>query len=282
MVAIDITKDLHGSNGNLTLNVNLSIEDGSFVSVTGKSGSGKTTFLRIMAGLENAKGSISYNDEIWLDQKIDLAVQKRGIGFVFQEYALFDNMSVEENLLFVKNDKQLAQKLLEMTELTELRNRKPASLSGGQKQRVSLCRAMMNKPKLLLMDEPFSALDIAMRKKLQDEILTLHKEFHTTTIMVSHEPSEIYKLSDRVIVFDNGRVIQDGRPKDVLLKADGSQKFSFEGEILEINKIDVIYVAVISIAQQIVEVVVSAHEAQNLHVGQRVSVGTKAFAPIIR
>ncbi len=281
MIKIDISKKLHGSIGLMDLNIDLDIKEGDFVALSGKSGSGKTTLLRILAGLEEAEGSIKVADELWLDGKRSLAPQKRKIGYVFQDYALFPNMSVEENLLFVNKDRVLADHLLEMTELDELKNRLPNTLSGGQQQRVSLCRAMMNRPKLLLMDEPLSALDPSMRTKLQNEILTLHKEFGTTTIMVSHDPSEIYRLASRVLVLDQGTIINDGNPKDVLLKTQGSQKFSFEGELLDITKVDVIYVAIVSIGQQLVEVVVSSDEARNLKIGQSVSVSTKAFAPMI-
>ena len=281
MIKIDISKKLHGSNGLMDLKLDLEINEGDFVALSGKSGSGKTTLLRILAGLEEAEGSIKVANELWLDGKRSLAPQKRKIGYVFQEYALFPNMSVEENLLFVNKDRVLAKHLLEMTELSELKNRLPNTLSGGQQQRVSLCRAMMNRPKLLLMDEPLSALDPSMRTKLQNEILTLHKEFGTTTIMVSHDPSEIYRLASRVLVLDQGKIINDGNPKDVLLKTQGSQKFSFEGELLDITKVDVIYVAIVSIGQQLVEVVVSSDEAKNLKIGQRVTVSTKAFAPMI-
>ncbi|MEA3499279.1 MAG: ATP-binding cassette domain-containing protein, partial [Campylobacterota bacterium] len=179
-------------------------------------------------------------------------------------------------------DNHLADKLLEMTELTELKERLPNRLSGGQKQRVSLCRAMMNKPKLLLMDEPLSALDLAMRTKLQNEILTLHKEFGTTTIMVSHDPSEIYRLSNRVIVLNLGKITNDGTPKDILLKRSGSSKFAFEGELLDIVKVDVINIAIVSIGQQLVEVVVSNEEVNSLSIGQSVSVSTKAFSPLVK
>lgn len=281
MIKIDINKKLHGSNGDMDLNVNLEIKQGDFVALSGQSGSGKTTLLRILAGLEEAKGTLNIEGETWLDHKRSLPTQKREIGFVFQDYALFPNMSVQENLLYVNADKELANHLLEITELTELKKRLPNTLSGGQKQRVSLCRALMNKPKLLLMDEPLSALDPKMRTKLQNEILQLHKEFKTTTIMVSHDPSEIYRLSNRVIVLDQGKVINDGLAKDVLLKTTGSQKFSFEGELLEILKVDVIYIAIISIGQQLVEVVVSQNEVDNLSVGDVVNISTKAFSPTI-
>lgn len=281
MIKIDINKKLHGSNGSMTLDINVDIKKGNFIALSGLSGSGKTTLLRIIAGLEEASGKISVENDIWLDEKNSLSIQKRKIGFVFQNYALFDNMSVEENLLYVKKDKKLCSKLLDITELSALAKRTPNTLSGGQKQRVSLCRALMNNPKLLLMDEPLSALDPNMRLKLQNEILKLHKEFNTTTIMVSHEPSEIYRLADRVLVIEQGKIIKDGNATEVLLKTSGSQKFSFEGEILDIIKTDVIYIAIISIAQQLVEVVLCEDEAKEYKTGEKVRVGTKAFAPTL-
>ena len=282
MMDIAVEKALLGSLGAMSLDIQLLIAQGSFVALSGQSGSGKTTLLRILAGLEPAKGKIIVDDEVWLDAKTSLPPQKRKIGFVFQDYALFPNMSVLDNLLFVKNDVKLAMKLLEMTEMSALSKRLPASLSGGQKQRISLCRAMMNRPKLLLMDEPLSALDPLMRTKLQHEILMLHKEFQTTTIIVSHDPSEMYRLSSRVIVLSQGKIVQDGEAKQVLLRTQGSQKFSFEGKLLDIIKVDVIYVAIVAIGQQIVEVVLDESEAKGLEIGTSVSVGTKAFAPIIK
>ncbi len=281
MIEIQIKKRLHGSSGEMQLDVDLKIQEQSFVALSGKSGSGKTTLLRILAGLEEAEAKIIVSNATWQDKNTNLAVQKRDIGFVFQDYALFENMTVEQNLLFVTQDKALATKLLKMTELYELKDRYPNSLSGGQKQRVSICRAFMKKPKLLLLDEPLSALDTAMRHKLQEEILLLHKEFQTTTIMVSHDPSEIYKLASRVVVLEEGSIKEDGKPKEVLLQTQGSQKFSFSGELLEIKKVDVIYVAVVAIAQQIVEIVVSHQEMQSLEVGDKVILSTKAFTPSI-
>lgn len=282
MISLNIKKELHGSNGVMNLDINLSLQNGEFVALSGVSGSGKTTLLRVLAGLEEAFGEIIVDGEIWLNEKIKKPIQKRDIGFVFQDYALFENLSVIDNLLYVKKDKDLAKQLLSLTDLYELKNRYPNSLSGGQKQRVSLCRALMKRPKILLMDEPLSALDPYMRLKLQDEILTLHKEFKTTTIMVSHDPSEMYKLASRVLVLKDGKIIDDGLPKDILLKTQGSQKFSFEGELLDIIKVDVINIAIVAIGQQIVEVVISNIEAQNLIIGEKVNVSTKAFSPTIK
>lgn len=282
MISLNIKKELHGSNGVMNLDINLSLQNGEFVALSGVSGSGKTTLLRVLAGLEEAFGEIIVDGEIWLNEKIKKPIQKRDIGFVFQDYALFPNLSVIDNLLYVKKDKDLAKQLLNLTDLYELKNRYPNSLSGGQKQRVSLCRALMKRPKILLMDEPLSALDSHMRLKLQDEILTLHKEFKTTTIMVSHDPSEMYKLASRVLVLKDGKIIDDGLPKDILLKTQGSQKFSLEGELLDIIKVDVINIAIVAIGQQIVEVVISNIEAQNLIIGEKVNVSTKAFSPTIK
>jgi molybdate transport system ATP-binding protein len=221
MLSINIHKTLHGSEGQMRLDVKLDILQGQFVVLMGKSGSGKTTLLRVLAGLEKAEGSVVFEDKLWNQ----LPVQERQIGFVFQDYALFENMSVEENLLYVNADKTLAKELLELTELVGLSSRNVKSLSGGQKQRVALCRAMMNRPKLLLMDEPLSALDSKMKNRLQEEIAKLHKTFGTTTLMVSHDAESSYALSDRIIVLEQGKIIKDGS-KDIVLKKEQKTVYS--------------------------------------------------------
>jgi molybdate transport system ATP-binding protein len=276
-IKIKIKKLLHGSSKEMLLDIDLEIKKGSFVALTGESGSGKTTLLRILSGLEEAEGEIIVDNTIWQDKEHFLPPQKRKIGFVFQDYALFLNMSVQDNLLFVKKDKELATQLLKLTNLYELRDRYPNSLSGGQKQRVSLCRAIMNQPQLLLMDEPLSALDIDMRKKLQNEILLLHKKFNMTTIMVSHDPSEIYHLSSRVIVLKNGKVIDDDTPKKIFFKDTNSNRLSFEGEILDILEVDTIFVVIISVGHQLREIVVDKERAKNLKIGNRITISVNSF-----
>ncbi len=139
----------------------------------------------------------------------------------------------------------------------------------------------MNKPKLLLLDEPLSALDPKIRAKLQQDISTLHKAFNTTTIMVSHDPSEIYKLADRVVVMHQGHITQDGSPKEILLQTQGSQKFSLHGEIVDIIQADIIFIAIVSIGQQLVEIVLDSKEKEQFFIGEKVTVSTKAFAPSI-
>ncbi len=281
MIDIDIKKMLRGPRGEMELDISLSIEEGSFVSVLGKSGSGKTTLLRIIAGLESARGDIRVDREFWMNSKRSIHPRDRSVGFVFQDYALFPNMSVKENLLFANRDDALAERLLQMVELSELKDTLPTTLSGGQQQRVSICRALMRKPKILLLDEPLSALDMQMREKLQIEILKLHKTFKTTTIMVSHSPNEIYKMSDFVVLMEDGKIKKYGKPKEILLRTSGSQKFSFRGRVLDIYKADILHIAVIAIDNQIVEIVLDSNEAQSLKMGDSVRVSTKAFSPVV-
>lgn len=279
MIRIDLQKRLHGAEGEMELRADLSIESGSFLALSGQSGSGKTTLLRMLAGLEIPdQGTFSVEGIDWTK----LPPQKREIGFLFQDYALFPNMNVMENLLFVAKDVALAEELLEMVELSSLKERSIVTLSGGQKQRVALARALMRRPKLLLLDEPLSALDPVMRSKLQQDLLRLHERFGTTTILVSHDPAEIYRLCDRVVVLYLGEIKQDGTPREVLMSASGSQKFSFTGEILEITKVDVMHIAVVAIGSQLVEVVLDSLEAAELWEGDTVSLSTKAFAPSVR
>jgi len=282
MIFIDVKKPLKGIKENMVLEAKIELEKGKFLAISGESGSGKTTLLRIIAGLEKADGKIIVDNEKWLDNKKFLPVQKREIGFVFQDFALFPNMNVMENLLYASNDKEFAIRLLKLSGLLSLKERMPYSLSGGQKQRVALCRALMRKPKLLLLDEPFSALDPKMRENLQNEVIMFHKEFNLTTIMVSHSPEEIYKLADIMIELKNGKIIKKGFVKDVLLKTNGSEKFSLRGKIIDIIKTDVIYIALVSIGSHIVEVVISKKEAKKLKKGLNVVLSTKAFHPNIK
>ena len=246
MIYLDINKALHGSNGKMNLKVNLEIKKGEFVILMGESGAGKTTLLRAIAGIEKVKGYIEVDGNSWQN----VPPKNREIGFVFQDYALFENMSVEENLLFVNKNQNLAAKLLEMTELTVLKKRNVQSLSGGQKQRVALCRAIMKKPKILLLDEPFSALDSQMRSKLQQEIKELQKNFNITTIMVSHEPTEAYALADRVLVLEDGKVSKYASVDEVL----GSKKDGYSVEVLKLSTVGKKIMASVYFSGELMEV----------------------------
>mgnify|MGYP001054312734 FL=1 len=275
MIEFSLKKELFGVNENMELNVKISFKSGNFISLSGESGSGKTTILRCLAGLEKANGFIKVDDEIWQDEKIFLSPQKRRIGFVFQDYALFENLSVKDNFLFVEKDINHCNKLLDMLGLMSLKDRYPTNLSGGQKQRVALGRAMMRKPKLLLLDEPLSALDPHLRARLQDEISKIQDMFKTTTILVSHDPNEIYKLANYMFVLKNGKIVKKGTPKEILLKTSGSQKFAFSGTLLNLEKIDTIFIATVSVGQQITQVALASDFG--LKVGDEVTISSKAF-----
>ena len=285
MIRLNLSKRLSGADGEFELVIDQTIEAGSFVALSGKSGSGKTTLLRMLAGLDMPdSGEIVVDGEVWVDRArgINLKPQKRAIGFVFQDYSLFPNMSVRENIAFAAEEKNRVDDLLAMIELTELADRYPSSLSGGQQQRVALARAVARKPKILLLDEPLSALDKTTRAKLQDEILEIHKRFGITTILVSHDTSEIFKLANRMVELESGRVTRDGTPSELFSSSLGSRKFSFVGEVLEIKQEDIVYVVSLAIGSSISEVVVSRAEAAKLRVGDKVMIASKAFNPVIK
>ncbi|WET03007.1 ATP-binding cassette domain-containing protein [Flavobacterium sp. YJ01] len=288
MIQIDAYKMLETANGKLPLDISLTIEKGQFVSIYGNSGAGKTTILRILSALTKAeKVSVKVEESIWDDsnKKFHLPIQKRSVGFVFQDFALFPNLTVKENLEFAlsKNDsKEIVYELIELMELQSLQNSKPQNLSGGQKQRVALARAIVRKPEILLLDEPLSALDDEMRFKLQDYILQIHQKYNLTTLMVSHSISEIFKLSDKVIVLDHGKIIKEGTPQNVFSEKRISSKFQITGEIISITKSDIIYVVQVSSGNNIIKVIATEDEAQEYKIGQKVLVASKAFNPIIQ
>lgn len=241
MIKLDIKKELN----EFILEVKFNVKKNEFIAISGSSGSGKTTILRIIAGLEKASGEVIVDNEVWQNKKLFLPPQKREVGFVFQDFALFPNMSVLENLLYVKKDIDFANYLLKLVALEEIKNRYPNSLSGGQKQRVALARALMRKPKILLLDEPFSALDEKLREKLQNYIIKLHNQFNLTTIIVSHSTSEIYKLANRVININRGKIVNIETPKITkakVIKRDKNQiVLELEDESINIGDEVIIY-----------------------------------------
>jgi len=220
MIKAILQKKLIGAEGIFNLDVSIEINSNDFIIIFGKSGSGKTTILRILAGLTEADNAyINVNGLVWNDKKFKYPTRKRKIGFVFQDYALFPNMTVRKNLEFALDDKKnlsFVDEMLEIVDLTGLENRKPANLSGGQKQRVALARALIRKPDILLLDEPLSALDFEIRNKLQDKLQEIHQKFNITTIMVTHDLNEVFKLSDKVLILDKGKIINHGKASDVL------------------------------------------------------------------
>ena len=288
MIEIDIHKRLLSTTGDFNLKVSCRINEGQLVSIFGSSGAGKTTILRLIAGLtQQDSGSISINNTIWFDatKRINLNPQKRKVGFVFQDYSLFPNMTVKENLEFALNkgqSKNVINELIETIELTDLQDRKPETLSGGQKQRVALARAMVQKPSILLLDEPLSALDGEMRNKLQDYILKVHKKYNLTTFLVSHDISEVFKLSDHVIKLENGSILKQGTPEEVFLDNKTTGKYTTIGTILSIQPSDVINIVSVLSNNNIIQVIATNEEAVNLSEGDKVTITSKAFNPIIQ
>ena len=213
MIVIKVKKRLHGAEGDFWLDVELELRDGEFLVLFGPSGSGKTTLLRCVAGLERPEeGYIEVNGEVWFDSKrgINLPPQKRHVGFVFQDYALFPNMSLLENVMYgmKRKDKEKALELLRKVRLEGLKDKRPNQISGGQKQRVALIRALAREPKVLLLDEPLSALDEELRAELQEELKSFQRSYNIPTLMVTHHKEEALRLADRIVRIKEGRVIE--------------------------------------------------------------------------
>ncbi len=221
-------------------NVSLEVPGGELVALLGPSGSGKTTLLRIIAGLEPAdQGVIRFEGEDATDQP----VRERQVGFVFQHYALFRHMSVFENIAFglrvrpravrpsEEEIKDTVMNLLRLVQLEALGRRRPSELSGGQRQRVALARALAVKPKVLLLDEPFGALDAKVRKELRRWLRRLHEEVHVTSVFVTHDQEEALEVSDRVVIMSEGRVEQSGTPEDVYENPATPFVYGFLGDV---------------------------------------------------
>lgn len=292
MMHLDFQKRLLSAQGEMVLKVDCVLKEQDFITLFGKSGAGKTTILRILAGLmEPDFGRVVMGGQVWFDRakgakraNINLSPKQRSLGFVFQDYALFPNMSVEENLRFALHrgaDKKRLEELLELTELQALAKQKPSALSGGQQQRVALARALVRNPEILLLDEPFSALDSLMAHKLQGELLRIHKHFGLTTFLISHNFAEVFALSNFVLYLEKGCIKQQGSPSAVFLQHATSGKFRHSGVILEIQKSGLVYLLNVLIGGEVAQVVAQEEEIRDLKVGDNVMLSAKAWNPII-
>jgi sulfate transport system ATP-binding protein len=223
-------------------NINLDLPPGELIALLGPSGCGKTTLLRIIAGLESAdKGSIILSGE----DASNKDVRERQVGFVFQHYALFRHMSVFENVAFglrVKpkahrpSEKEIREKvhrLLDLVQLDWLSDRFPAQLSGGQRQRIALARALAVEPQVLLLDEPFGALDAKVRKELRRWLRRLHDELHISSVFVTHDQEEALEVSDRIVLMNKGRIEQIGSPREIYNEPATSFAYGFIGTVNE-------------------------------------------------
>jgi sulfate transport system ATP-binding protein len=216
--------------------VSVEVESGSLTALLGPSGSGKSTLLRVIAGLEQPDaGEVFISGE----EATSVSPQKRGVGFVFQHYAAFKHMTVWDNVAFglairkrPKTEiKQRVGELLELVQLTGLAKRYPAQLSGGQRQRMALARALAVEPKVLLLDEPFGALDARVRKELRAWLRRLHDEVHVTTIFVTHDQEEAMEIADQIVLMNEGRVEQVGGARDLYERPANKFVMTFIGPV---------------------------------------------------
>src|SRR5690349_15034797 len=236
--ARNITKTFNGFNA--LKGVSLSVERGEFMALLGPSGSGKTTLLRIMAGLDTQDGGEIRFDEADVS---GVALRDRKVGFVFQHYALFRHMTVSENVAFglkvrpaqsrpnVTEIKRRVDELLHLVQLEHMGQRFPSQLSGGQRQRVALARALAIEPSVLLLDEPFGALDAKVRKDLRRWLRKLHNDFHITSIFVTHDQEEALDVADRIVVMNNGKIEQIGSPEEVYDHPNSPFVYDFLGNV---------------------------------------------------
>lgn len=286
MITLRVKKKLLSADGPIGLDVDVQLHGPEIVTLFGPSGAGKTSILRMVAGLMDPdEGYIEVNNDVWFDSKngINKPVQDRQISFVFQDQNLFPHMTVEENLRYALGDKKdghLIIDFLKMVDLAALKSQRPHMLSFGQRQRVALIRALLRKPKIFLLDEPLSSLDVPLRLKLQDDILALHRKFEVPTIFVTHDLSETFKLSQQILFLEQGKISKSGKPSDIF--GDGlSGKFKFVGSILELVREGFLFIVTIQIGQNLTKVVATEDEIKGINIGDRVIVSAKAFNPII-
>ncbi len=217
-------------------NVSLTVPEGSLTALLGPSGSGKSTLLRVIAGLEQADtGTVVISGE----DVSEAPAQKRGVGFCFQHYAAFKHMTVADNVAFGlkirKREKEETRRrvdeLLSLVHLDGLADRYPANLSGGQRQRMALARALAVEPEVLLLDEPFGALDAKVRKELRAWLRRLHEDVHVTTIFVTHDQEEAMEVAEQIVVFNDGRIEQAGKPRDLYESPENEFVMTFVGPV---------------------------------------------------
>ncbi len=239
MSQIVIFKDISKHFGNVVAldHIDLAIESGEFISLLGPSGCGKTTLLRTCAGLE-----IPTSGRVFLENKdvTDVPPHKRPVNMVFQRWALFPHKTVAENIAFGLEIKKVPKPeierqihtMLELVKMDGYEDRYPRQLSGGQAQRIALARALVMKPKVLLLDEPLGSLDLKLRKEMQIELINIHERLGTTFIYVTHDQEEALTMSDRVVVMDSGVIVQDGTPSEIYQKPNSVFAAKFIGETI--------------------------------------------------
>ena len=285
MLSINLKKNWN----DFALDVSFDIPRGKITALFGPSGAGKSSVLRLISGLEMAEGGlISNGNETWFDKAkgINLHPQQRSVGFVFQDYALFPHMTVEKNVAYGIKEKwrmKEIKNLIAIAGLSGYERYYPAQLSGGQKQRVSLIRAIARKPDILLLDEPFSALDWQTRIQLQEDVKNIIKQFHVTTLYVTHDVTEVYKLANNVIVMESGKEVKRGTPEEVFLGKRLSTRVQVTGKVVGIEHDSIMASVTVLHADQFFKTLIDTEELSslNLRVGDDVIVGVKSSDVIL-
>ena len=251
---------------------------GECLALYGPSGVGKTTLLRTLAGLEHADdGQIQSGNQVWADtqRRVHLPAEKRRIGYVFQDYALFPNMTVARQIAFAQPHGAKPERIAHWAELTGLGahlKHYPHQLSGGQRQRLALARALASEPELLLLDEPLSALDANLRARLQEALAAILAQTRLTTVLVSHDLAEVFRLAQHVVQLSPGGPARSGTPQQVLLQAGQFGRYTLTGHVLLLAPAEVQCRVVIAVGQETITTLINHAEAAQLRVGQAVAV----------
>ena len=288
MIDIDLHKTLRSAHGNpygnehgsLRLQFCAQLAMHSLCGLSGPSGAGKTTLLRMLAGLTVPDhGRLVVNGQTWFDsaRQINLPTRQRAIGMVFQDYALFPHLSVRDNVAFGvgKAEQAWVDELLALSGLSDMQQCHPASLSGGQQQRVALARAMTRKPALLLLDEPLSALDDSLRRACQDQLEKFHQAFGLTTLLVSHDIAELFRLAARVIRIEQGQIVASGSPAEVFLRQHEPVQRHLQAKLLAIHRGGDTHRLSLLIGGEMFDMTASEAEIAGLAVGDSVALAAR-------
>ena len=236
MLSVKINKLDHSiGNKKILNNINLELEKDKIACILGPSGCGKTTLLKLIAGLFKVeKGEILLDNKLVSSNNIHVKTEKRKIGFLFQDYALFPHQTVKENLQFAIRDKSSShtiEEILDVIKLTDSLKKYPHELSGGEQQRVALARSIIARPNLLLLDEPFSSLDLNLREEVRDDTVHLLQKSNISVLVVTHDPFEAMFISNKIYIMDkNGKIVQSGSPKELYKLPNSSYVANFFGE----------------------------------------------------
>lgn len=282
MLTLRIEKQLQGPQGSFPLSIQELVPTGSFLALYGPSGSGKTTLLRIIAGLTRPEaGTIRWQQQVWFDKnrRLHRPPQERALSFAFQSPTLFPNMTVAQNLQFALppgGNRDLLSALIEVCDLGKLLTHRPQLLSGGQAQRVALARAILREAPLLLLDEPFNALNEELKRRIQGFLLSIHREKGWTTLLVTHRLADVFRLADKVWVMDQGQIQQKGVPEEVFTEKNPPNNPRIIGEILHVNAFVTPATLTVLVGDQLLHIEVSTTEITHWAEGDRVSINWSA------